>query len=139
MHVRPLSILPWEWYYFWWSLLLMFCRWWYRLSSDLGPLHKNIEDDKKLSSRRIVTHGFHLVKGNMDHGMEDYIVAEKRQINGNELGLYAIFYGHSGKQVAEYLHSHLFDNILQKAWAHLINFSILCTNIISFFQILIML
>ena len=102
------------------------------MSSDLGPLHKNIEDDKKLSSRRIVTHGFHLVKGNMDHGMEDYIVAEKRQINGNELGLYAIFYGHSGKQVAEYLHSHLFDNILQKACAHLINFSILCTDIISF-------
>ncbi|RVW80124.1 putative protein phosphatase 2C 28 [Vitis vinifera] len=46
--------------------------------------------------------------------MEDYIVAENRQINGNELGLYAIFDGHSGKQVAEYLHSHLFDNILQK-------------------------
>ncbi|WJZ96985.1 hypothetical protein VitviT2T_015622 [Vitis vinifera] len=85
-----------------------------RLSSDLGPLHKNIEDDKKLSSRRLVTHGFHLVRGKRDHGMEDYIVAEKRQINGNELGLYAIFDGHSGKQVAEYLHSHLFDNILQK-------------------------
>ncbi|KAJ9691248.1 hypothetical protein PVL29_013427 [Vitis rotundifolia] len=62
-----------------------------------------IEDDKKLSSRRLVTHGFHLVKGNMDHGMEDYI-----------LGLDAVFDGHSGRQVAEYLHSHLFDNILQK-------------------------
>ena len=61
--------------------------------------------------------------------MEDYIVAENRQINGNELGLYAIFDGHSGKQVAEYLHSHLFDNILQKVWAHLI--SAFCVRISS--------
>ncbi|XP_031287236.1 probable protein phosphatase 2C 28 [Pistacia vera] len=50
----------------------------------------------------------------MGHGMEDYIVAETREVNGHELGLYAIFDGHSGRYVAEYLQSHLFDNILSQ-------------------------
>lgn len=39
----------------------------------------------------------------MDHGMEDYIVAETRKVNGYGLGLYAIFDGHSGPKVAEYV------------------------------------
>ena len=63
------------------------------------------------------------VKGNGTYRMEDYIVAEKRQINGNELGLFANFDRHSGKMVAEYLPSHLFDNILQEVRAS--KFSIL--------------
>nr|XP_048333972.1 probable protein phosphatase 2C 58 isoform X1 [Ziziphus jujuba var. spinosa] len=74
---------------------------------------EDAEDDKELVSRH-VTHGFHLVQGKMDHGMEDYIVAENRKVNGHELGLYAIFDGHSGRDVAEYLQSHLFDNILSE-------------------------
>lgn len=45
--------------------------------------------------------------------MEDYIVAENQKVNGYELGLYAIIYGHSGLEVAEYLQSHLFDNIFR--------------------------
>ncbi|CAN0911597.1 Probable protein phosphatase 2C 28 [Linum grandiflorum] len=39
----------------------------------------------------------------MGHGMEDYLAAENRQVNGHQLGLYAIFDGHSGKDVAKYL------------------------------------
>lgn len=71
------------------------------------------DDDNELTSRE-VSHGFLLVKGEMDHGMEDYIVAETRKVNGYKLGLYAIFYGHSGPKVAEYLQSHPFDNILNE-------------------------
>ncbi|CAA0825395.1 Probable protein phosphatase 2C 28 [Striga hermonthica] len=50
----------------------------------------------------------------MRHGMEDYLVATCQKMNGHELGLYAIFDGHSGRQVAEYLKNNLFDNILNE-------------------------
>ncbi|XP_041027417.1 probable protein phosphatase 2C 28 [Juglans microcarpa x Juglans regia] len=59
-----------------------------------------------------LSHGFYLIKGKMDHQMEDYLMAETREVNGHELGLYAIFNGHSGRYVAKYLQSHLFDKIL---------------------------
>ncbi|WMV10799.1 hypothetical protein MTR67_004184 [Solanum verrucosum] len=72
-----------------------------------------VSDAEKQQQRR-VSHGFHLVEGKMKHGMEDYLVAEKRKMDGHDLGLYAIFDGHSGRKVAEYLQSHLFDNILSE-------------------------
>ena len=50
----------------------------------------------------------------MGHGMEDYIVVENRELDAHELGLYAIFDGHSGRDVAEYLQGHLFNNILSE-------------------------
>ncbi|KAL2494284.1 putative protein phosphatase 2C 28 [Forsythia ovata] len=46
--------------------------------------------------------------------MEDYGVATQKKMDGRELGLYEIFDGHSGQDVAEYLQSHLFDNILNE-------------------------
>ncbi|XP_004510031.1 probable protein phosphatase 2C 39 [Cicer arietinum] len=61
-----------------------------------------------------ITHGFHLVKGRSDHAMEDYVVAEFKQVDDNELGLFAIFDGHSGHGVPDYLRSHLFDNIIKE-------------------------
>ncbi|KAL6840707.1 hypothetical protein ACP4OV_029571 [Aristida adscensionis] len=65
------------------------------------------------SGRRKVTYGFHLVEGRMAHGMEDCHVAEFRRLDdGNEVGLFAVFDGHSGADVATYLREHLFDNIL---------------------------
>ncbi|XP_062014632.1 probable protein phosphatase 2C 28 [Rosa rugosa] len=83
-----------------------------------GFSREDEDDDKKLSSRK-VSHGSHLVSGQMDHGMEDYLAAETRKVNGHQLGLYAIFDGHSGQQVAEYLQAHLFDKILSQPdfWA----------------------
>ncbi|XP_019160748.1 PREDICTED: probable protein phosphatase 2C 58 isoform X1 [Ipomoea nil] len=63
---------------------------------------------------RHITHGFHLVEGKMKHGMEDFLVAENRKMKGYDLGLYAIFDGHSGRKVAQYLHTHLFHNILKE-------------------------
>lgn len=72
------------------------------------------KENEQEESRSKVTHGFDLVEGKMDHGMEDFIVAEKREHNGNELGRYAIFDGLSGPKVAEYLQHRLFDNILSE-------------------------
>uniref|UniRef100_A0A0E0LLB0 protein-serine/threonine phosphatase n=1 Tax=Oryza punctata TaxID=4537 RepID=A0A0E0LLB0_ORYPU len=64
---------------------------------------------------RKVTFGYHLVEGKMPHGMEDRHVAEFRRLDdGNEVGLFAVFDGHSGADVATYLREHLFDNILRE-------------------------
>uniref|UniRef100_M4E2I7 protein-serine/threonine phosphatase n=1 Tax=Brassica campestris TaxID=3711 RepID=M4E2I7_BRACM len=71
------------------------------------------EEDKKYC-RRGFGHGYHLVKGQMGHGMEDYIVADTKTVEGHKLGLYAIFDGHSGRNVADYLQNHLFYNILSQ-------------------------
>uniref|UniRef100_A0A0D6R6R4 protein-serine/threonine phosphatase n=1 Tax=Araucaria cunninghamii TaxID=56994 RepID=A0A0D6R6R4_ARACU len=67
-----------------------------------------------------IVHGFSLVKGKATHPMEDYHVAEFTQVQGHELGLYAIFDGHLGNSVASYLQKHLFQNILseEEFWAH---------------------
>lgn len=61
-----------------------------------------------------ITHGYHLVKGKSNHAMEDYVVSEFKQEKENELGLFAIFDGHLGHDVANYLQTHLFDNILKE-------------------------
>ena len=55
-----------------------------------------------------------MVKGKSHHDMEDYVVAQFRNVNDKELGLFAIFDGHLGYNVADYLQSHLFDNILKQ-------------------------
>ncbi|KAF9588188.1 hypothetical protein IFM89_008202 [Coptis chinensis] len=61
-----------------------------------------------------VTHGFHLIKGKSNHPMEDYLVAQYKQVNEYDLGLFAIFDGHLGHDVPDYLQSHLFNNILNE-------------------------
>ncbi|XP_050247610.1 probable protein phosphatase 2C 39 isoform X1 [Quercus robur] len=61
-----------------------------------------------------ITHGFHLVKGKSHHAMEDYVVAQFKQHDDKELGLFAIFDGHLSHNVPDYLRSHLFDNILKE-------------------------
>nr|GMD31348.1 probable protein phosphatase 2C 28 isoform X1 [Ipomoea batatas]GMD36281.1 probable protein phosphatase 2C 28 isoform X1 [Ipomoea batatas] len=90
---------------------------------DLRVCDEDVEEEDKeygdfgaevSGKNRHITHGFHLVEGKMKHGMEDFLVAENRKMKGYDLGLYAIFDGHSGRKVAEYLHTHLFDNILKE-------------------------
>ncbi|CAL5007614.1 unnamed protein product [Urochloa decumbens] len=76
-------------------------------SSDTG------KGQSKLSSNK-VTHGFHLVEGRSGHDMEDYHVAEYRYENDHELGLFAIYDGHLGDSVANYLKANLFNNILKE-------------------------
>lgn len=46
--------------------------------------------------------------------MEDYLVAELRKVNDHELGLFAIYDGHLGHNVADYLQQNLFNNILNE-------------------------
>ncbi|CAN6457400.1 unnamed protein product [Victoria cruziana] len=82
-------------------------------SSDTGK-------GKSKQSGKHITHGFHLVKGKSKHPMEDYVVAEFRKVKDSELGLFAIFDGHLGHDVPNYLKAHLFDNILNEPnfWTH---------------------
>ncbi|XP_059452304.1 probable protein phosphatase 2C 58 isoform X1 [Corylus avellana] len=75
-------------------------------SSDTG------KGKSKMSKH--ISHGFHMVKGKSNHDMEDYVVSEFRQLSDKELGLFAIFDGHLGHDVASYLQGHLFNNILKQ-------------------------
>lgn len=61
-----------------------------------------------------VSHGFHLVKGQSGHDMEDYHFAEYRRKRDHVLGLFAIFDGHLGDRVPSYLKENLFNNILEE-------------------------
>ncbi|XP_042023547.1 probable protein phosphatase 2C 39 isoform X1 [Salvia splendens] len=61
-----------------------------------------------------IKHGYHLVEGKSGHAMEDYVFAEFRQVDENELGLFAIFDGHVSREIPNYLKSHLFNNILKE-------------------------
>lgn len=66
-----------------------------------------------------LTHGYHLVKGKSNHPMEDFVFADFKQVDDNELGLFAIFDGHLSNVVPDYLKNHLFENILNEPdfWA----------------------
>lgn len=66
------------------------------------------------SSTNTVAHGFHLVEGKSGHDMEDYHVAEYRRKKNHVLGLFAIFDGHLGDRVPNYLRDNLFNNILDE-------------------------
>lgn len=61
-----------------------------------------------------VTHGYHTVEGKSPHAMEDYAFAQFKQVDDNELGLFAIFDGHMSREVPDYLRANLFDNILNE-------------------------
>ena len=61
-----------------------------------------------------VTHGYHLVKGKSYHDMEDYVFAQFKQIDDNELGLFAIYDGHLSHDIPDYLKTHLFENIINE-------------------------
>ncbi|RDY05382.1 putative protein phosphatase 2C 39, partial [Mucuna pruriens] len=84
-----------------------------KVKVGLGSSDPDSGKGKSKMSKNI-THGFHLVKGKSYHDMEDYVVAEFKQVDNNELGLFAIFDGHAGHNVPNYLRSHLFDNILKE-------------------------
>ena len=79
---------------------------WVGSSADTG------KGKSKMSKH--VTHGYHLVKGKSSHPMEDYVVAEFKQVEEHELGLFAIFDGHLSHDIPDYLRSHLFVNSLNE-------------------------
>jgi protein phosphatase 1L len=61
-----------------------------------------------------IVHGYSLLKGKSRHAMEDYHVAEFRIVQDHEVGLFAVYDGHLGHSVADYLKQNLFDNILNE-------------------------
>ncbi|XP_057959829.1 probable protein phosphatase 2C 39 isoform X2 [Malania oleifera] len=87
----------------------------HKMKEKVG-LCSSTSDTGKGKSRmsKHITHGFHLVKGRSRHAMEDYVFAQFKQVDDNELGLFAIFDGHLSHDVPDYLRSHLFDNILKE-------------------------
>ncbi|KAG8647655.1 probable protein phosphatase 2C 9 [Manihot esculenta] len=54
---------------------------------------------KGKSHEGLIKYGFSLIKGKANHPMEDYHVAKLVQIQGHELGLFAIYDGHLGAGV----------------------------------------
>lgn len=78
------------------------------------PLTPDAKKGRSKFSKHIAQ-GSHLVKGKANHGMEDCLVSEFKMIDENELGLFAIFDGHMGHDVAKYLQENLFHNILKQS------------------------
>ncbi|KAI3457438.1 hypothetical protein Pfo_014101 [Paulownia fortunei] len=68
----------------------------------------------KSKMSKYITHGYHLVEGKSGHAMEDYVFAQFKEVDDNELGLFAIFDGHLSREIPDYLKSHLFNNILKE-------------------------
>ena len=64
--------------------------------------------------------------------MEDYVVAEFKEIDDNELGLFAIFDGHLSHIIPDYLRSHLFDTILKEVSMDSLYFHIVLENNINY-------
>ncbi|XP_077243708.1 putative protein phosphatase 2C 58 [Tasmannia lanceolata] len=85
-----------------------------KVKAGIGSSTSDTGKGKSKLSDRHITHGFQLVKGKSNHAMEDYVVAKFKKVNDSELGLFAIFDGHLGHDVADYLKSHLFENILHE-------------------------
>lgn len=64
------------------------------------------------SRQSSVTFGYARVKGLRDHPIEDYHVARMQSFDGSEIGLFAVYDGHAGTEVASYLEQELFNKIL---------------------------
>lgn len=85
-----------------------------KVKTGLGSSTSDTGKGKTKMSGKRISHGYHLVKGQTFHPMEDYVVAQFKHAHHLELGLFAIFDGHLGHDVPDYLQSHLFDTILKQ-------------------------
>ncbi|KAJ7567616.1 hypothetical protein O6H91_02G155700 [Diphasiastrum complanatum] len=83
-------------------------------NSSANPFSSDTGRGRSQYSSKQISHGYSKVKGKSRHAMEDYLVAEFRHVNDHELGLYAIYDGHLGHNVPDYLQQYLFDNILNE-------------------------
>lgn len=64
-------------------------------------------------------YGFSLLQGLRGNPMEDFHVAEFREIEGEEIGLFGIIDSHDGRVVGNHVQHHLFDNILNEGGVRL--------------------
>ncbi|KAL8144984.1 putative protein phosphatase 2C 39 [Apium graveolens] len=87
----------------------------HKMKEKVGFGSSSAESGKgKSKMSKNITHGYHLVKGKSYHDMEDYVFAQFKQVNNNELGLFAIYDGHLSHDIPDYLKSHLFENIMSE-------------------------
>ena len=99
----------------------MWFNWVCSFQLKAGLVSSGVDTGKgKSKMSKHITHGFHCIKGKSNHDMEDYVVSEFKKKDDSELGLFAIFDGHLGHDVAKYLQNHLFDNILKEVEISLI-------------------
>ncbi|KAJ7959002.1 Protein phosphatase 2C family protein [Quillaja saponaria] len=82
--------------------------------SQLVGGHSSSSSGKGKNNEGLIKYGFSLIKGKANHPMEDYHVSKFAQIQGKELGLFAIYDGHLGDRVPAYLQKHLLSNILKE-------------------------
>ncbi|KAK9020596.1 hypothetical protein V6N11_010615 [Hibiscus sabdariffa] len=83
------------------------------VSSQVAGGRSSCSSGKGRSHHGRVKYGFTLVKGKANHPMEDFHVAKFAQLQGHELGLFAVYDGHLGDSVPAYLQKNLFSNILK--------------------------
>ncbi|KAJ8532363.1 hypothetical protein K7X08_012286 [Anisodus acutangulus] len=90
----------------------------HKIKEKVGLSSSDTGRGKSKMSKHI-THGYHMVEGKSHHTMEDYVFAQFKQVDDNELGLFAIFDGHLSHEIPDYLRSHIFNNILNEPnfWA----------------------
>ncbi|XP_060187382.1 probable protein phosphatase 2C 39 isoform X1 [Lycium barbarum] len=90
----------------------------HKIKEKVGLSSSDTGRGKSKMSKHI-THGYHMVEGKSHHAMEDYVFAQFKQVDDNELGLFAIFDGHLSHEIPDYLRSHLFNTILNEPnfWA----------------------
>jgi len=83
-------------------------------SQSSGASSSSSGRGKSTQGHTKVCYGFSLVKGMTNHPMEDYHVVDFMRKKGHDLGLFAIFDGHLGHNVPEYLQKNLFNNIIKE-------------------------
>lgn len=86
-------------------------------AADTGGKGKGKVTTAKINNN--VSYGSYLVKGKAKHPMEDYLVTDFKRVNEHDLGLFAIFDGHLGHDVANFLQNNLFDNILKQVYIYI--------------------
>eukprot|EP00250_Pteridium_aquilinum_P010840 c19662_g1_i1 orf=570-1373(-) len=64
--------------------------------------------------RHRLKHGLFISKGKSMRAMEDFAVSETKRINGHRVGLFAVYDGHLGHEVAQYLQANLLNNIVKQ-------------------------
>nr|TKR99333.1 phosphatase 2C family protein [Populus alba] len=106
--------IRWFGYWIWGGGILNIESGWCPSYSQLVGGRSSSSSGKGKNHEGLIKYGFSLVKGKANHPMEDYHVAKFVQIQGHELGLFAIYDGHLGDSVPAYLQKHLFSNILKE-------------------------
>lgn len=70
--------------------------------------------EKRGKGPQSLKHGLFASKGKSIRAMEDFAVSETKRINDHHVGLFAVYDGHLGHEVAQYLQANLLDNVLNQ-------------------------